>query len=72
MDRLPEGVSATVVRMECKQELIHRLHSFGLVPGTVVMIRYRSPGGKAAAFECRGAVLALRSKDMKGVYVEWG
>lgn len=71
MDRLPVGVPAIVVKIGCKLDLIRRLRSFGMIPGTMVVIRYRSPGGSVAAFDCRGAVLALRSKDLKGVTVQW-
>ncbi len=72
MDKLPKLVPGVVTKITCKDALTKRLRDFGLVPGTVVMNRYRSPDGGVTAFECRGAVLALRTKDLKGVRVKWG
>lgn len=72
LDKLPVGVPATVVRMGCTEALQRRLGDFGMVPGTVVVARYRSPGGGVTALECRGAVLAMRTRDLKGVGVRWG
>jgi len=72
LDQLPVGVPATVVQMNCQEALLRRLEDFGLIPGTRVVARYRSPGGGVTALECRGAVLAMRSRDLKGVHVQWG
>lgn len=72
LDKLPIGVSATVVHMGCQEALQRRLGDFGLIPGTVVETRYRSPGGGVTALECRGTVLAMRTRDLKGVRVQWG
>ena len=71
LDKLPMGVPATVVHMACPEALRKRLEDFGLIPGTVVLTRYRSPGGGVTALECRGTVLALRTGDLKGVRVQW-
>ena len=71
LDKLTVGVPATVVHVGCSGALCKRLGDFGLIPGTVVMTRYRSPGGGVTALECRGAVLAMRTKDLKGVLVKW-
>lgn len=71
LDRLPVGIPAEVLQVSCSEGLTKRLRDFGLVPGTTVMSRYRSPGGGVTALECRGAVLALRTKDLKGVRVRW-
>lgn len=71
MDKLQKGVPASVTKIRCGKALGRRLQDFGLVPGTQVVVRYRSPDGGVTAFSCRGAVLALRTKDLKGVLVEW-
>ena len=72
LDKLPLKIPGTVVSMGCPEALRRRLEDFGLVPGTEVTMRYRSPDGGVAALECRGAVLAMRTRDLKGVGVEWG
>ena len=69
--RLPLGTSAIVIQMGCRKELVHRLRDFGLVPGTMVVPNYRSPGGGVTALEFRGVVIALRTWDLKGVRVQW-
>ena len=71
LDRLPRDIPATVVQIGCKKELCARLKDFGLVPGTQVISRYRSPDGGVIALEFRGTVLALRKRDLKGVRVKW-
>lgn len=72
MDKLPKGVPGMVKRISCGKGLDRRLRDFGLIPGTLVQVRYRSPDGGVTAFHCRGAVLALRTKELKGVRVQWG
>lgn len=47
-----------------------RLRDFGLVPGTRVCCRYRTPGGKVTAVEFRGTTVALRTRDMQAIRVE--
>lgn len=72
LDRLPVGVPAVVLQVGCKEELRSRLRDFGLVPGTEVITRYRSPDKGVTALEFRGTVIALRTRDLKGVRVKWG
>ena len=69
LDRLCSGVWATVVCVDTAAQLRQRLCDFGLVPGTKVRCRYRSPGGDVAAIELRGSVLALRKKDLQCIRV---
>lgn len=71
LDRLPPGVPAVVLQIDCRQELRSRLRDFGLVPGTEVITRYRSPDKGVTALEFRGTVIALRTRDLKGVRVKW-
>ena len=69
--QLPQGVPAKVLRLNCKKEYIDRLRDFGLVPGTQLTVRYRSPDRGVVALEFRGTVVAMRSRDLKGVQVQW-
>ena len=71
LDRLPCSIPAIVLEISCKQELRERLRDFGLVPGTEVTARYRSPDKGVTALEFRGTVIALRTRDLKGVRVKW-
>ncbi len=69
LDRLCIGQQAIITRMETDAALSCRLRCFGLVPGTQVRCRYRSPGGAVTALEFRGSVVALRTRDMRKI---WG
>ena len=69
--QLPQGIPAKVLELKCKKEYIDRLKDFGLVPGTQVTIRYRSPDRGVVALEFRGTVVAMRTRDVKGVQVQW-
>lgn len=47
----------------------NRLRDFGLVPGTEVICRYRSPGGQVTALSFRSAVIAMRTRDLNKIRV---
>lgn len=72
LDRLPVNIPAQVIQIGCKKELTDRLQDFGLIPGTVVTACYRSPDRGVTALEFRDTVIALRTRDLKGVRVKWG
>lgn len=69
MDRLKLGQQGVVKKIDTDQHLKRRLADFGVVPGTCVACRYRTPGGGVTALEFRGTVLALRTRDMKKICV---
>ncbi len=69
LDRLRPGSRAVVIEVNTPPALTRRLRDFGLVPGTAVRCRYRSPWGKVTALSFRGAVLALRTTDLKKIRV---
>lgn len=67
LDSLKTDKMAVVTHIETDEALKKRLRTYGLVPGTIVRCRYRSPGGSVIALELRGSVVALRAKDLKGI-----
>ena len=69
LDRLCVGVTAVVTKINTEASLGVRLRCFGMIPGTRVRCRYRSPGGSVTALECRGSIIALRTRDMENI---WG
>ena len=69
LSRLPVGIPAAVVTMSCDKALTQRLRDFGLISGTVLTVVYRSPYGGVTALQCRGAVLAMRTKDLQRIEV---
>ncbi len=69
LDRLMPGESAVITQINASDSLKKRLLDFGVVPGTNVICRYCSPGHHLMALECRGAILALRSRDLQKIEV---
>ena len=69
LDRLEPGVQCTVVEIRSHEPLRTRLRQFGLVCGTTVSVRYRSPDGGVTALELRGTVVALRTRELKKIRV---
>lgn len=63
------NVPVQVLCIEESADLQKRLRDFGLVPGTKVVCRYRSPGGFVTALEFRDTVIALRRCDLKKIQV---
>ena len=70
LDKLPLGVSGQITQMAEGLPLTRRLNQFGMVPGTRICCRYRTPGGSVTAVEFRGTVVALRTRDMSAIRVK--
>lgn len=62
------GERVVVTKITDENSLKGRLREFGMVPGTELHCRYLSPGGDLAALELRGTVIAVRRKDLTGIY----
>lgn len=69
LDKLRLGQQGIVERINAEPLLALRLRSFGLIPGTQVRCRYRSPGGSVTALEFCGTVVALRTRDIQKIRV---
>ena len=69
LDQLPLGRQGTITVMDTPPALQKRLYAFGMVPGTCVACRYRTPGGSVTALELRSSVIALRTRDLRNIRV---
>ena len=67
LDRLRPGETARLLRLERGCNMRRRLLDIGLTPGVAVECLGISPGGDPRAFLIRGAVLALRREDCRGI-----
>lgn len=67
LDQLRLGVKALVTQIQVSPVISRRLRDFGLIPGTAVCCRYRSPGGHVTALELRGTVVAIRTRDLQKI-----
>ncbi len=64
LNQLPPGGKAVVTQIGTDPALEARLRDFGLIPGTVVLCRYRSSGKDLSALQLRGSVIAMRARDL--------
>ena len=69
LDLLEPGQQARVELMGVSPDFRERLRDFGLIPGTIVRCRCKSPWRDLTALEFRGAVVALRTRDLAGIRV---
>lgn len=70
LDKLCLGQKGIVTQIDTDTHMQCRLRDFGLVPGTQVYCRYRTPSGSVTAVEFRGSVVALRTRDLHRILVE--
>ena len=70
LDMIVPGKVWTIQQIHTENRFSERLKDYGIVPGTKVICQYCSPGGHLVALECRGAVVALRREDLRGITVE--
>ena len=67
LDQLPVGQSARVAEILAEPAMRRRLLDIGLIPDTPVTCTAVSPAGDPAAYQIRGAVIALRKRDARDV-----
>lgn len=70
LTNMPIGESGKVLHLTCQGKKKRRLLDLGLIPGTIVRAKQKSPSGDPIAFEIRGAIMALRSEETESVIVE--
>ena len=70
LSALRVGQSAYVAEIQADEAMRRRLMDMGLIRGTQVTCAAKSPGGDPAAYLIRGAVIALRGRDARGVRLE--
>ncbi|TDX52470.1 FeoA family protein [Orenia marismortui] len=63
LTQLPLGESCQVVDLKAEGIKRRRLLDLGLIPGTEVIGKRRSPSGDPTAYLIRGTVIALRSEE---------
>ena len=70
LSALRVGPSAYVAEIQADEAMRRRLLDLGLIRGTRVTCTAKSPAGDPAAYLIRGAVIALRGRDARGVRLE--
>ena len=72
MQALQPGEFGVVRGLLTSGSMRRRLQDIGLVEGTRIECLGRSPGGDPSAYLIRGAVIAIRAEDGRGVLIERG
>ncbi len=70
LSELRPGQRCVVLENHCEPALAARLEDLGLTPGLEVRCLHRAPAGTPAAYEIRGAAIALRRWDAAMILVE--
>ncbi len=70
MCALKPGETGTVREVTLTGSMRRRLQDIGLIPGTPIRCVGVSPMGDPAAYRIRGAVIALRADDCRGILLE--
>jgi ferrous iron transport protein A len=69
LTNMPIGESGKVLHLTCQGQKRRRLLDLGLIPGTTVEAKRKSPSGNPIAYLIRGTVLALRKEETNLVKV---
>ena len=69
LDALGIGKAARVERLLLQGAERRRLLDLGLVPGTIIEGRIRSPLGDPVAYQVRGSVIAIRKRQAEQIEV---
>lgn len=63
------GQKAKIKKLSSTGSMRRRLQDIGLIEGTEVECVLKSPCGDPAAYQIRGAVIALRSEDSSQILI---
>jgi ferrous iron transport protein A len=69
LSQLPNGGTGTVASLNAQGLVRRHLLDLGLVTGSRVEAIRRSPAGDPAAFNIRGAIIALRNEDADRILI---
>ena len=70
LDALRVGERGIVTSLLAEGSMRRRMIDLGIVENTVIECVGKSPAGDPAAYLLRGAVIAIRAKDARGVCIK--
>lgn len=70
LSELRVGETACITALRVTGEMRRRLQDLGLVEGTQIQCALKSPSGDPAAYQVRGATIALRREDARNILVQ--
>ena len=69
LDQLSPGERAIVKKVNVEGDKRRRFLDLGIIEHTMVECVGKSPGGDPTAYLIRGAVIAIRASDCKGIEI---
>jgi ferrous iron transport protein A len=72
LSRIAVGDTGVVACVTTPEPMRRRLMDMGFTRGAQVRSLYRAAGGDPTAYAIRGAVVALRARDARGIRVKRG
>ena len=70
LTNLTMGQKGEIIDLSAEGKKRRRLLDLGLIPGTTVKAKWKSPAGDPIAFLIKGTILALRSEETKLVQIK--
>lgn len=72
LDKLKPREAATVTSLDASCSMKGRFEDLGITPGTEIRCVMVSPLGDPTAYLVRGALIAIRREDAKGIGIRYG
>ncbi len=69
LSELKLNTKATILDINCKENIKRRLLDLGMVKGTKIKPVFISPSGDPKAFEVRGTLIAIREEDTEKIEI---
>lgn len=69
LSQLCPGQCAMISEIELSDALRQRLAAFGLYPGAIITVAFKSACGDPTAYWIQSSLIALRKKDTERIYV---
>ena len=69
LDSIRPGERAVIQQLNVSGQMRRRFLDIGLIENTTVECLGRSPGGDPSVYLIRGAVIAIRAQDCRGILI---
>jgi ferrous iron transport protein A len=70
LKELTVGKKSRIIKLLAKGIQRRRLLDLGIIPGTEVIVKRRSPSGDPTAYLIKGTIIALREEETSLIIVE--
>lgn len=70
LNELPMGKIGRVKEINTEDSMLRRLLDIGLIKDSLVKSVLKSPLGDPIAYEIKGAIIAIRNDDARGIQIE--